>query len=120
MARAASLDAGINFETSVKSFDSGSNTSAVLQAIKLWESARNHGAFTAEEKKLLADGSTYWHLRGRQAGRRAATRQGPCPRFHHPAAAERPTQQAVRVQGDLQHAPDRPLRDHLRAAPGRP
>lgn len=62
MARAASLDAGINFETSVKSLASGSNTPAVLQAIKLWESARNHGAFTAEEKKLLADGSTYWHL----------------------------------------------------------
>ncbi|MCW3816021.1 polysaccharide lyase family protein [Micromonospora sp. DR5-3] len=62
MARAASLDAGVNFETSVGSLASGANTTAVLQAVKLWESARNHGAFTVEQKKLLGDANTYWHL----------------------------------------------------------
>ncbi|MEU6263602.1 Ig domain-containing protein [Saccharopolyspora shandongensis] len=62
MARAASLDAGINFETSVKGLASGSNTAALLAAVSVWESARNAGAFTAEQKKLLGDPNTYWHL----------------------------------------------------------
>ncbi|MCW3844666.1 hypothetical protein ONA70_31765, partial [Micromonospora yasonensis] len=62
LARGASLDAGINYETSVGSLASGSNTAAVLQAVKLWESARNNAAFTPEQKKLLGDASTYWHL----------------------------------------------------------
>ncbi|MEU5845374.1 Ig domain-containing protein [Saccharopolyspora shandongensis] len=62
MARAASLDAGINFETSVNGLASGSNTAALLAAVTTWESARNAGAFTAEQKNLLGDPNTYWHL----------------------------------------------------------
>ncbi|MCX4553427.1 MULTISPECIES: Ig domain-containing protein [unclassified Streptomyces] len=62
MARAASLNAGINFETSVQSLASGSNTAALLQAVKTWESARRSGAFTADQKQKLGDPSTYWHL----------------------------------------------------------
>ncbi|WP_245599149.1 Ig domain-containing protein [Embleya scabrispora] len=62
MARAASLNAGINFETSVGSLASGANTAALLQAVKTWESARGVGAFTAEQNKQLGDPNTYWHL----------------------------------------------------------
>lgn len=62
MARAASLNAGIGFETTVRSFETGSNTAAVLEAIKIWESARRSGAFTAEQKALMADAATNWHL----------------------------------------------------------
>ncbi|OIJ90431.1 Ig domain-containing protein [Streptomyces colonosanans] len=62
LAHAASLDAGVNFETSVRSLASGSNTAAVLQAIRIWESARKAGAFTTEQKMLLADPNKYWHL----------------------------------------------------------
>ncbi|WP_331772833.1 Ig domain-containing protein (plasmid) [Embleya sp. NBC_00888] len=62
MARAASLNAGVNFETSVQSLASGANTAALLQAVRTWESARGVGAFTAEQKKQLGDPNTYWHL----------------------------------------------------------
>ncbi|WP_439681150.1 Ig domain-containing protein [Embleya sp. MST-111070] len=62
MARAASLNAGINFETSVKSLASGANTAALLQAVKTWESARSVGAFTAVQKEQLGDPNTYWRL----------------------------------------------------------
>ncbi|OIJ90434.1 Ig domain-containing protein [Streptomyces colonosanans] len=62
MARAASLDAGINFETSVQGLASGSNTAAILDAVQTWESARNSGAFTLAQKKLLADPAANWHL----------------------------------------------------------
>jgi hypothetical protein len=62
MARAASLNAGINFETSVGSLASGSNSAALLQAITTWESARAMGAFTPDQKKQLGDPSKFWHL----------------------------------------------------------
>ncbi|MFI6583048.1 Ig domain-containing protein [Embleya sp. NPDC050493] len=62
MARAASLNAGINFETSVQSLASGTNTAVLLQAVKTWESARGAGAFTADQKRQLGDPNTYWHL----------------------------------------------------------
>lgn len=62
MAHAASLDAGINFETSVSSLQSGKNTAALLAAVRMWESARAAGAFTAEQKKQLGVASRHWHL----------------------------------------------------------
>ncbi|MFI0766239.1 hypothetical protein ACH4TQ_15390 [Streptomyces sp. NPDC021218] len=62
MARAASLNAGINFETSVGSLASGSNTAALLEAVRVWEAARAAGAFSADQKKLLGDPDSYWHL----------------------------------------------------------
>ncbi|WP_328379154.1 Ig domain-containing protein [Streptomyces sp. NBC_00440] len=62
MARAASLDAGVNFETSVQSLASGRNTAALLEAVRTWESARQAGAFTADQKKLLGDPDKRWHL----------------------------------------------------------
>ncbi|MEV6105099.1 Ig domain-containing protein [Streptomyces sp. NPDC051940] len=62
MARAASLDAGVNFETSVSSLSSGTNTAAVLEAVRTWESARAMGAFTAEQKTALGAVNRYWHL----------------------------------------------------------
>ncbi|MBL1119696.1 putative Ig domain-containing protein [Streptomyces sp. 110] len=62
MARAASLDAGINFETSVGSLQSGQNTATLLRAVKIWESARTSGAFTPVQKKQLGTASRHWHL----------------------------------------------------------
>ncbi|MFI6724362.1 Ig domain-containing protein [Streptomyces atratus] len=62
MARAASLDAGVNFETSVQSLDSGANTAALLQAVGTWESARGAGAFTLDQKKQLGAADQHWHL----------------------------------------------------------
>ncbi|MBL1118401.1 putative Ig domain-containing protein [Streptomyces sp. 110] len=62
MARAASLNAGVNFETSVGSLASGSNTAALLEAVRVWEAARGAGAFSADQKKLLGDPDSYWHL----------------------------------------------------------
>ncbi|MBU3863180.1 Ig domain-containing protein [Streptomyces sp. 4503] len=62
MARAASLDAGVNFETSVQSLASGANTAALLQAVRTWESARSVGAFTTDQKKQLGDVEKHWHL----------------------------------------------------------
>ncbi|GAA1299557.1 hypothetical protein GCM10009647_014280 [Streptomyces sanglieri] len=62
LAHAASLDAGINFETSVSSLQSGQNTAVLLAAVRMWESARASGAFTAEQKKQLGVASRHWHL----------------------------------------------------------
>ncbi|MFB7416242.1 Ig domain-containing protein [Streptomyces sp. NPDC056121] len=62
MARAASLDAGINFETTVQTLATGSNTDALLRAVKTWESARAAGAFTPAQKKELGAEGRFWHL----------------------------------------------------------
>ncbi|MCW3845069.1 hypothetical protein ONA70_33885, partial [Micromonospora yasonensis] len=63
LALGASLGATFGwYETNVSSLATGSNTPAILAAIKRWESAVNAGAFTAEQKKLMADGSARWHL----------------------------------------------------------
>ncbi|MCW3816023.1 discoidin domain-containing protein [Micromonospora sp. DR5-3] len=62
MAHAAALDAGIGFQTNVSNLASGSNTATVLEMVRMWESARTSGAFTAEQKKVMVDADTYWHL----------------------------------------------------------
>ncbi|MFE2735843.1 Ig domain-containing protein [Streptomyces sp. NPDC059349] len=62
LAHAASLDAGVNFETSVSSLQSGQNAPTLLAAVRMWESARAAGAFTAEQKKQLGVASRHWHL----------------------------------------------------------
>ncbi|AUH44398.1 Ig domain-containing protein [Streptomyces sp. CMB-StM0423] len=62
MARAASLNAGINFETSVGSLASGSHTTELLEAIRIWDAARICGAFTPAQKTELGDPAKYWHL----------------------------------------------------------
>ncbi|GAA3479463.1 Ig domain-containing protein [Streptomyces yanii] len=62
LAHAASLDAGVNFETSVSGLQSGQNSTALLAAVRMWESVRAAGAFTAEQKKQLGVASRHWHL----------------------------------------------------------
>ena len=62
LARGAGLNAGAGFQTSVSDLSSGSQTSALLDAAKQWETARNLGAFTADERALMRDQSTHWHL----------------------------------------------------------
>lgn len=62
MARAASLNAGINFETSVGSLASGSHTAVLLDAVRIWDAARVCGAFTPAQRKELGDPDRYWHL----------------------------------------------------------
>ncbi|WP_406514978.1 discoidin domain-containing protein [Streptomyces sp. NBC_00873] len=63
LARGAGLNAGAGFQTSVSSLTrGGQNTSALLNAVKEWEAARNLGAFTASQRALFRDQSTHWHL----------------------------------------------------------
>ncbi|MBO0916525.1 Ig domain-containing protein [Streptomyces laculatispora] len=62
LARAASQNAGVNFETSVSSLANGKNTAPVLEAINTWEAARNSGAFTPAQREELRDASKRWHL----------------------------------------------------------
>ncbi|WLQ38736.1 hypothetical protein P8A22_00910 [Streptomyces laculatispora] len=54
LARAASQNAGVNFETSVSSLANGANTAPVLQAINTWEAARNSGAFIRRSRRNCA------------------------------------------------------------------
>lgn len=62
LARGAGLNAGVGFQTSVPALDAGSNTSKLLDTIKQWETARNLGAFTAEQRAQMRDQSTHWNL----------------------------------------------------------
>ncbi|MEV0408591.1 Ig domain-containing protein [Actinoallomurus sp. NPDC050550] len=63
LARGAGLNAGAGFQTSVSNLTAGGqNTMRVLDAIKQWETARNLGAFTEEQKARFRDKSTNWHL----------------------------------------------------------
>ncbi|ASQ99758.1 Ig domain-containing protein [Streptomyces sp. 11-1-2] len=63
LARGASL--GVNFgwfETNMNSLSNGPNTTAILAAIKTWNSAIAAGAFTPAQQKLMADQNKHWHL----------------------------------------------------------
>ncbi|MFE7393671.1 NEW3 domain-containing protein [Streptomyces sp. NPDC057582] len=62
LARGAGLNAGTGFETSVSALNHGAHTAAKLDTAKQWETARNLGAFTAEQRAQLRDQSTHWHL----------------------------------------------------------
>ncbi|NUR90265.1 MAG: hypothetical protein HOY71_39830 [Nonomuraea sp.] len=63
LARGAGLNAGAGFQSSVSSLSGGGeNGRKVLDAIKQWETARNLGAFTEEQRALFRDKSTNWHL----------------------------------------------------------
>ncbi|WP_370373268.1 NEW3 domain-containing protein [Catenulispora sp. GP43] len=62
LARGAGLNAGAGFQTSVSALNSGSQTSALLDAAKQWETARNLGAFTADERAQMRNQATHWHL----------------------------------------------------------
>ncbi|MBL1119448.1 putative Ig domain-containing protein [Streptomyces sp. 110] len=69
LARGAGLNAGAGFQTSVSALNAGSKTAALLDAVKQWETARNLGAFTAEQRAQLRDQSTHWHLSAITPGR---------------------------------------------------
>ncbi len=63
LARGAGLNAGAGFQSSVSSLVSGGeNTKRLLEAIQQWETARNLGAFTAEQRARFLDLTTNWHL----------------------------------------------------------
>lgn len=59
LARAAGLNAGIGFQTTVASLE---QSSTMLDKIKQWETARNLGAFTEAQTAAFRDQSTYWSL----------------------------------------------------------
>lgn len=59
LARMVAWNAGTGFQGSVSTLGT---KGAYLDKIKLWESARNAGAFTAEQRSRLMDTSTYWTL----------------------------------------------------------
>ncbi|MFF3494813.1 Ig domain-containing protein [Streptomyces sp. NPDC002795] len=63
LARGAGLNAGVGFQASYGDLNRGGEASLkILDAIKQWESARNLGAFTEEQRALLRDKTTNWHL----------------------------------------------------------
>ncbi|GAA3482716.1 Ig domain-containing protein [Streptomyces yanii] len=71
LARGAGLNAGAGFQSSVSSLVSGGeNTMRLLDAIQQWETARNLGAFTAEQRARFRDLSTNWHLTVVEPGKR--------------------------------------------------
>ncbi|MCX5107097.1 Ig domain-containing protein [Streptomyces sp. NBC_00378] len=71
LARGAGLNAGAGFQSSVSSLVSGGeNTTRLLDAIQQWETARNLGAFTAEQRARFRDLSTNWHLTVVEPGKR--------------------------------------------------
>ncbi|MFE7333096.1 Ig domain-containing protein, partial [Streptomyces sp. NPDC057565] len=71
LARGAGLNAGAGFQSSVSSLVSGGeNTTRLLDAIRQWETARNLGAFTAEQRARFRDLSTNWHLTVVEPGKR--------------------------------------------------
>jgi hypothetical protein len=69
LARGAGLNAGAGFQSSVSSLaGGGQNTTALLNTVKQWETARNRGAFTPAQRAQLRDTSTHWHLSVLTAG----------------------------------------------------
>ncbi|MBU3869633.1 Ig domain-containing protein [Streptomyces sp. 4503] len=71
LARGAGLNAGAGFQSSVSSLVSGGeNTTRLLEAIRQWETARNLGAFTAEQRARFRDLTTNWHLTAVELGKR--------------------------------------------------
>ncbi|WP_327241665.1 Ig domain-containing protein [Streptomyces sp. NBC_01320] len=71
LARGAGLNAGAGFQSSVSSVVSGGeNTTRLLEAIQQWETARNLGAFTAEQRARFRDLTTNWHLTVVEPGKR--------------------------------------------------
>ncbi|MFB7223143.1 Ig domain-containing protein [Streptomyces sp. NPDC056227] len=71
LARGAGLNAGAGFQSSVSSLVSGGeNTTRLLDAIQQWETARNLGAFTTEQRARFRDLSTNWHLTVVEPGKR--------------------------------------------------
>lgn len=69
LARGAGLDAGAGFQTSIANLTAGTNTTQLLDAIAQWETARNLGAFTEQQRAQFRDRSTYWHLTPVKPGR---------------------------------------------------
>ncbi|MEV4896040.1 Ig domain-containing protein [Nonomuraea sp. NPDC055795] len=71
LARGAGLNAGAGFQSSLSSLRSGGeNARKVLDAINQWETARNLGAFTEEQKTRFRDKSTNWRLSVVTAGQK--------------------------------------------------
>ncbi len=70
LARGAGLNAGTGFQSSVSRLESGGeNTTRLLEAIQQWETARNLGAFTEEQRARFRDLTTNWHLSVVEPGR---------------------------------------------------
>lgn len=71
LARGAGLNAGTGFQSSVSRLEAGGeNTTRLLDAIQQWETARNLGAFTAEQRAKFHDLKTNWHLSVVEPGKR--------------------------------------------------
>jgi hypothetical protein len=62
LARMASANAGAEFYADVSDLDTRADRAAILDEIKQWETARNLGAFTPNQRRLLRDPARYWHL----------------------------------------------------------
>ena len=62
LARSAAFDAGYAFVTSYEALEKNGFTNEILAAISLWEYARMHGIFTAEQKAIMEDVKNEFHL----------------------------------------------------------
>lgn len=62
LAKIAGWNAGTGFTSSVAGLASMSNSAAILDLVKQWETARNTGAFTESQKTRLRDMTDCWHL----------------------------------------------------------
>ncbi|MGW1091920.1 hypothetical protein ACWD4L_38095 [Streptomyces sp. NPDC002596] len=63
LALGASIGANFGwFQTSTDGLAQGSNTAAVLTAVRIWTSAIEAGAFTPAQQQLMTDEKKNWHL----------------------------------------------------------
>ncbi len=62
LARSAAFNAGYAFVTSYEALEKNGLTNDILAAISLWEEARMKGMFTAEQKAIMEDVNTEFHL----------------------------------------------------------
>jgi len=62
LARCAGYNAGFALATDMRAVRNNSQTGAILDAIRVWEEARDSGAFTDEQRERLRDPSREFHL----------------------------------------------------------
>ena len=62
LARGAGFDAGFGLSTSIEALKKNGRKDGILGAIKLWETARQKGLFTEQQKQRMQDTKNEFHL----------------------------------------------------------
>jgi len=68
LSKAAGFDAGFALSANMDVLGKNGNADELLEAVKRWESARNAGAFTEEQRERLRDPHSNWHLETAEEG----------------------------------------------------